>query len=329
MANSYFDWPASLTRFVRFDGARAEEVNDALDSVSSGFEEVEVKTNAALKLPDGETATALGNSTARQGKVLTFNSSTGAPETVFNSADVATVAGIASDVDTVAGIAANVTSVAGNAANINTVAGISGNVTTVAGISGNVTSVVGNAANINAVAGNATNINAVAGNSANINSVAGNATNINSVVSNATNINSCATNMAAILNAPSQASAAASSANSAASLYDSFDDRYLGAKSSSPTTDNDGNTLLVGALYWDSVNKKMYTWDGANWDEWGSGAGATGGAGNAAFYENDITITADYTITTGKNAMSAGAITVNSGVTVTVPSGSTWSIVGS
>jgi len=53
----------------------------------------------------------------------------------------------------------------------------------------------------------------------------------------------------------------------------------------------------------------------------------TGGTGSVVFYENDQTVTADYTITSGKNAMSAGPITVNSGVTVTVPTGSTWTIV--
>ena len=62
---------------------------------------------------------------------------------------------------------------------------------------------------------------------------------------------------------------------------------------------------------------------------WGaiSGNGATGGLGNPVFYENDQTVTADYTITTGKNAMSAGPITIDTGVTVTVPTDSTWVIV--
>lgn len=46
-----------------------------------------------------------------------------------------------------------------------------------------------------------------------------------------------------------------------------------------------------------------------------------------AFIENPANITTSYTITTGRNAMSAGPITINNGVTVTVPSGSTWTIV--
>lgn len=45
------------------------------------------------------------------------------------------------------------------------------------------------------------------------------------------------------------------------------------------------------------------------------------------FYENDINVASNVTITTGRNAMSAGPVTINSGITVTVPSGSTWTIV--
>ena len=56
-------------------------------------------------------------------------------------------------------------------------------------------------------------------------------------------------------------------------------------------------------------------------------AGATGGGTDKVFWENDQTVTTSYTITAGKNAGTFGPISVNSGVTVTVPSGSTWSIV--
>jgi hypothetical protein len=55
--------------------------------------------------------------------------------------------------------------------------------------------------------------------------------------------------------------------------------------------------------------------------------GATGGGTDRVFYENDQTVNTNYTISTSKNAMSAGPITVASGVTVTVPNGSTWTIV--
>jgi hypothetical protein len=55
--------------------------------------------------------------------------------------------------------------------------------------------------------------------------------------------------------------------------------------------------------------------------------GATGAGTDRTFYENDQSVNTNYTITAGKNAMSAGPITINNGITVTVPDGGTWSIV--
>jgi hypothetical protein len=60
---------------------------------------------------------------------------------------------------------------------------------------------------------------------------------------------------------------------------------------------------------------------------WGTAGGATGGGTDDVFYENSQTVTTNYTLTTNKNAMSAGPITIDSGVTVTVPAGQAWSIV--
>jgi len=61
---------------------------------------------------------------------------------------------------------------------------------------------------------------------------------------------------------------------------------------------------------------------------WGQlGGGATGTGGNQVFVLNDQVVTASYTIPIGKNASSAGPITINTGITVTVPTDSTWVIV--
>ena len=59
----------------------------------------------------------------------------------------------------------------------------------------------------------------------------------------------------------------------------------------------------------------------------GGGGGASGAGGDQIFFQNDLTVTANYTIPTGKNAGTFGPVTVNSGVTVTVPTGSVWSVV--
>tara|TARA_R110000787_G_C13443394_1_gene446745 strand:- start:16253 stop:18679 length:2427 start_codon:yes stop_codon:yes gene_type:complete len=52
-----------------------------------------------------------------------------------------------------------------------------------------------------------------------------------------------------------------------AGIYDNFDDRYLGAKASAPTLDNDGNALLTGALYFDSTTNTMQVYNGTGWQD--------------------------------------------------------------
>jgi hypothetical protein len=73
-------------------------------------------------------------------------------------------------------------------------------------------------------------------------------------------------------NASTSASAAAADAASAASAlaqtlaaYDNFDDRYLGPKSSDPALDNDGNALIAGALYFNTVLPGMKVYTGSAW----------------------------------------------------------------
>lgn len=55
--------------------------------------------------------------------------------------------------------------------------------------------------------------------------------------------------------------------------------------------------------------------------------GVSQASGGGAIYENNNTISSNYTITAGKNGMSAGPMTINPGIVVTVPDGSTWTIV--
>ena len=206
--------------------------------------------------------------------------------------------------------------------------------------------------------------------------------------------------------AANSATSAATSAASALAAFDNFDNTYLGAKASDPTTDNDGDALNGGDLYYNTTDDVMKVYTGSAWvtayvpgdaanitstatgdvaatnvqaaiaeldtekvprtsttgsaklpvgtsaqrdgtpaagmiryntttssfegygSAWGAiGGGATGGGTDAWALEHDNTITTDYTIGTGKNVINAGPMTINSGVTVTVPSGSSWSIV--
>ena len=201
---------------------------------------------------------------------------------VANAANINTVSANNTNVTKVADIETKVTTLANNNVNVSLVAGINNAVSTVANISGYVANVAANNANVTAVANNRDNINAAVGNASNINAAASNATNINAAVANAANINTVAgvnadvttvaTNIAAILDAPNQASGAAASAVSAASsaataaaLLDNFDDRYLGAKASNPALDNDGNALIVGALYFNTTDGVMSIYTSSGW----------------------------------------------------------------
>ena len=262
------------------------------------------------------------------------------------------------------------------------------------------------------------------------------ATNAASSASSASTSASNAASSASAAN--SSAVSAANSAAAAATALDNFDDRYLGAKTSDPTVDNDGDPLVTGALYFNSTDGVMKIYDGASWIETSSASvgtmakfnytatggqtvfsgaddntavlslsvgaeivtlngvvleqgtdytatasavtltsGATAGdevniyafgnftvadvvpastggtfqsnvvvngnldaqtftqngspleagAKEGVFWENSQTVTTNYTITSNKNAGTFGPITINSGVSVTIPSGSRWVIV--
>lgn len=322
------------------------------------------------------------------------------------------------------------------------------NINTVAGISSDVTAVAGNSANINAVAADATDIGTVATNIANVNSVGGSIANVNTVATNLTDINSFANTYFISATAPSSPTEgdlwfdttndvmkvydgsgfvnAGSSVNGTANrvvytatagqttfsaTYDAgYVDVYLnGVKLIAGTdftaTNGSSVVLATGAALNDTVDIVAYgtfnllstgindltdvntsgitngqvlaynststnfepttitsdlvddttpqlggNLDLNNFNITGTGnipaanltgtlpaidgsaltgisAGATGGGSDEIFYENGQTITTNYTITNGKNAMSAGPITINTGVTVTVGTGENWTVV--
>jgi hypothetical protein len=72
-------------------------------------------------------------------------------------------------------------------------------------------------------------------------------------------------------------------------------------------------------------NTDTDSWEGYDGTVWKAvGGGATGGGADEVFVENGQNVTVDYTIPSTRNAMSTGPITVDSGITVTVSSGSRW-----
>ena len=105
------------------------------------------------------------------------------------------------------------------------------------------------------------------------------ANNASTSATNAANSATAASNSASAAatsasNAASSASAASSSAanasvseTNAANLLDQFEDIYLGSKTSDPTLDNDGDTLQVGSLYFNSTTNDLKIWTGSVWTQ--------------------------------------------------------------
>ena len=91
-------------------------------------------------------------------------------------------------------------------------------------------------------------------------------TSASNAASSASTASTQATNASNSATAAQTAQTAAESArDSALAAYDNFDDRYLGAKSSNPTLDNDGNALLAGSLYYNTVVPEMRLYTGSAW----------------------------------------------------------------
>jgi hypothetical protein len=84
---------------------------------------------------------------------------------------------------------------------------------------------------------------------------------------------------------------------------------------------------VVGQVRYNNVANEFEGYSGASpvWQP--LGGQPTGGGNDKIFFTNSQVVTTNYTLPTGKNAMTAGPVTVNAGVTVTVPAGAAWSVV--
>ena len=116
------------------------------------------------------------------------------------------------------------------------------------------------------------------------------ATSASAAATSATNAASSATAAA------SSATSASSSATAAAASYDSFDDRYLGSKSSSPSVDNDGDALVTGALYYDSTAEEIRVYTGSSWKAAGSAINGTSSRQTYTATSNQTTFNITYDV---------------------------------
>ena len=93
-----------------------------------------------------------------------------------------------------------------------------------------------------------------------------------------------------------------------------------------PGNDSQHDLGLTGTRWRNLYADTLYG-DGSNLSNLPASAPVGGASTNTVFFENDVAVAVNYQVTTNKNAMSAGPIAINAGIAVTVPSGSSWTIV--
>jgi len=234
--------------------ASASSASAAATSASSALTSQTAAATSATSAAASATAAATSaTSAAASATAATTSATSAAASATTAAASVATIAASATAAATSAtSAAASATAAATSAASAATSAS-----TMAASVTAAATSATSAAASATAAATSATS--AATSASSALTSQTAAAT---SATSAATSASSALTSQTA---AATSATSAATSASAAAETYDNFDDRYLGAKTTAPTVDNDGNPLIVGAMYFNSVTGVMGVWSGSAW----------------------------------------------------------------
>ena len=246
--------------FVTGGDLFANTINDELDSLTIFAQQNAEGVDRALKAPQTDPTSismTLPRASSRAGKVLSFDSN-GNPAAVDY---IGTNRG-----NWAAGVAYNQRDIAKDTTNDNIYQVLTPH-TSAGSLPLSSNADIGKWALLVDAAAASSSATAAAGSAS---AAASSASTASTQATNASNYATAASTSAS--NASTSASAAAADAASAASAlaqtltaYDNFDDRYLGAKSSDPSLDNDGNALIAGALYFNTVIPGMKVYTGSAW----------------------------------------------------------------
>jgi hypothetical protein len=292
--------------YIANDPFPAESHEEGLDRATMTLQQVQEELDRAIKLSRTNTMTSTeftNSATDRAGKVLGFDSAgelnvtaeIGANKGNWSAGTAYVVRDIVKDTST------------NNIFMINTAHTSSGSEPLTTNANSAKYDLLVDAASATTAATNAASSATAAASSAT--AAASSASSASTQASNASTSASTASTQAT--NAASSATAAAASATAAANSADAFDDIYLGSKSSNPTTDNDGDALAAGMLYFNTSTNRLRVYTGSSWVEIDSGMTSFTLAGSSG---SDQTISNGNTLT-----IAAGSgITTTGGSTDTV-----------
>lgn len=253
----------------------SEASTSATNSASSATASASSATAASTSATNAANSATAAASSATSSSTSASNASSSATAAASSASSASTSATTATTQATNAS-----TSATAAASSATSASGSATTATTQAGVA--TTQASNSASSASAASTSATN-------SANSATLAG--TYASNASTSATNASNSATNAAtsATAAATSETNAANSATSSASSFYN-FENRYLGSKASAPTVDNHGNTLLVGALYFNSSSSSMKVWNGTSWlDAYASLSGALIANNNLSDLNNTTT----------------------------------------